>query len=520
MVLWGGLRPIVTRLVLDVFTLSLLSIACVAPPHGRLHRLALVVASVLTLATAGFTNRWTIAFPMVPLLVLQGLRSLIAPHELTKGDVGWIPRILSALSVLVVVVALLLSMLFPAVKLPPVHGPYNVGVVDFFLPVDLVSSSSTASANATCGSEQLPVRLFYPTLENAAVIPYLTPETAIEFCRQSMRFGAPPPLKEYGWLLHTWRLTGLRARRNATLIPGNSRLPVVLFSHGLGGNADVYSYQTMALAAHGSIVLLINHQDGSAPVVRRANGSVVVFDRSVGQIWADGKHVEYVRTRRQRTDQRVDEMIAAAESFLKRSEMDTLRVDDESCVFFAGRLQTNVTFMGHSFGGATALTAAKRRPDLVKSVIAHEPAVDWMPDDARRSLLSKQVLEGLPHSFTGGTGGFEQDETSIAANASDIHELHMLILYSHEWRQKSWGFSDLLEDIYIAGRLGSGGHSGPSALHVIEDAHHNEFSDTCMLTPVWLGRGVGLTGKRNPISTAKEIADITRSFHEHVQTLG
>jgi hypothetical protein len=37
---------------------------------------------------------------------------------------------------------------------------------------------------------------------------------------------------------------------------------------------------------------------------------------------------------------------------------------------------------------------------------------------------------------------------------------------------------------------------------IIKEAHHNEFSDMCMLTPLWLARSTGVTGTRNPIDTA------------------
>jgi enterochelin esterase-like enzyme len=43
--------------------------------------------------------------------------------------------------------------------------------------------------------------------------------------------------------------------------------------------------------------------------------------------------------------------------------------------------------MGHSFGGATALTLGFWRPDLIHAVIAHEPAIDWTPNDIRRQLV-------------------------------------------------------------------------------------------------------------------------------------
>lgn len=144
--------------------------------------------------------------------------------------------------------------------------------------------------------------------------------------------------------------------------------------------------------------------------------------------------------RRARTDHRVNEFIAAATSLLKLNEQNLPELDAVN-VSFVDKLDTSeLHFIGHSFGGCTALTAASRRPDLASSVIAHEPAVDWMPDDARRSLFAEYKLIGGPRKYTGGTGGFlssEQDDGKKEVdNTESLHDVPMLFLYSDEWNQK------------------------------------------------------------------------------------
>lgn len=147
------------------------------------------------------------------------------------------------------------------------------------------------------------------------------------------------------------------------------------------------------------------------------------------------------------TEWRAKELSGAADAVLALNEKDGAPSfwSEASHLSLKGRIQTNrFFFMGHSFGGATAFTAAFRRPDLVErggGVIAHEPAVDWMPDDARMSLLPLDRLEGLESSknFTGGVGGLEyHNNTTTEEDAttpeSSIHELNLLILYSHQWR--------------------------------------------------------------------------------------
>jgi pimeloyl-ACP methyl ester carboxylesterase len=67
--------------------------------------------------------------------------------------------------------------------------------------------------------------------------------------------------------------------------------------------------------------------------------------------------------------------------------------------FILGGIHVNhTTFMGHSHGGATVLTAANREPALVDAIVAHEPAIDWAPDDCRRALFLYPRLSGLAFS--------------------------------------------------------------------------------------------------------------------------
>jgi pimeloyl-ACP methyl ester carboxylesterase len=509
MVLWGGLRPILSRVLLDSAALFGLSVSAGTSECTRKNTVVLGLTYIGTFVSAGLTNRWTLTLPMVPFLFLQLTRRL----SLSKKGGCWFHRIVDGLSLLLIVSAATLSILFPAVELPAIKGPYNVGVVDFFMPIESSNIAGSVSSETCASSSHVSVRLLYPTNEKPVRIPFLRPDIAADYCQQFMSFGAPPPLKTFGWLLHTWRLARMQAKPHASLSDHPDAFPLVLFSHGLGGTAEIYSYQTMSLVAHGHIVLAVNHQDGSAPVIRQRDGNIKLYDHELPKLWAGGNHVEYVRERRARTDLRVDELVAAAEGMHRLNESDLA----ELLLFglsFRDRIQIDQTFfMGHSFGGATALSVAKRRPDLVKSVIAHEPAVDWMPDDARRSLFDLKRLEGLSTNFTGGTGGFLVESSD---SESSIHDVDLLILFSGEWRSKKWGWNHVLEEMHQEARLGREG--GYSSFAFIDDAHHTEFSDTSMMLPLWLARLTNITGPRNPLSTAKEIHERTLVFMQKVKS--
>jgi pimeloyl-ACP methyl ester carboxylesterase len=168
-----------------------------------------------------------------------------------------------------------------------------------------------------------------------------------------------------------------------------------------------------------------------------------------------------------------------------------------------GKLDVDeIHYMGHSFGGATSLHAARQRPPT--SIIAHEPATEWIPDATRGSLFDLERLQKSPTNYTVWT----VNNTDLDDTLPSVHDLDMLVLFSHEWDTKQWGGVDVLKDLQERGLFGS----GASRVQVIDGAHHSEFSDTCMLTPTWLARGVGITGSRSPLDTAQEIHALTLDF--------
>eukprot|EP00978_Attheya_sp_CCMP212_P041506 scaffold238852_cov63-Attheya_sp.AAC.1 len=93
-----------------------------------------------------------------------------------------------------------------------------------------------------------------------------------------------------------------------------------------------------------------------------------------------------------------------------------------------------------------------------------------------------------------------------------IHDVNMLFLYSHEWNGYGWGCIKELKELRQIGKLGLA--NGLSDVGVIDEAFHQEFSDSCSLTPLWLGRATKATGKRNLPDTSEEISTRTHSFIE------
>jgi platelet-activating factor acetylhydrolase len=236
---------------------------------------------------------------------------------------------------MLVILSSILSVLFPAVELGDYHsfGEFHVGVVDMYLPIDLkFKSSIPGTAHVTpIHQDHATIRILYPTSDEPIPIPYLRPHTSEVYCEENMKHSAPAPLRPFSWMIHHWRLIRVPGRHHAqpmTTSTNNALLPVVFFSHGLGGSSEMYAFQTHALAKSAYIVVVLDHSDGSAPVVSRKDGTMLVRNDTIIQHWMDGDKELYKLLRQAMTEYRAQEMLAVVESFLKLNDDNMPELED------------------------------------------------------------------------------------------------------------------------------------------------------------------------------------------------
>eukprot|EP00529_Nitzschia_sp_RCC80_P024732 CAMPEP_0113523814 /NCGR_PEP_ID=MMETSP0014_2-20120614/45895_1 /TAXON_ID=2857 /ORGANISM="Nitzschia sp." /LENGTH=438 /DNA_ID=CAMNT_0000421907 /DNA_START=240 /DNA_END=1556 /DNA_ORIENTATION=+ /assembly_acc=CAM_ASM_000159 len=435
----------------------------------------------------------------------------------------------------------IVSVLFPAVELGDFHsfGNFNVGVVDVYLPINLNFRSSIPGTEHVTPTEQdhATVRILYPTHDEPISIPYLRPHTSKEYCEQNMKHSAPPPLRPFSWMIHNWRLVHLPGRHHAepTIATADGTtehdglLPIVFFSHGLGGSAEMYAYQTHALAKHGYIVIVIDHTDGSAPVVPRKDGTMLLRNDTIIQHWLDGDKEYYKLQRQTMTDYRAQELLSVVDSVVHLNEENIPELEEVGLDFRNTLDTSNIHYMGHSFGGATTIHAAMLSSKPPRSVVTHDPACDWLPESSRLALFDIERLQESYSNHSYWTRNTlvaqegkkdeekeDNDENKKLDRQRSLHDItEILTLFSDEWYERKWSGSDVLKDMYDRNVFGPA--SGKSIFKVIDDAHHSEFSDASQLTPLWIARAVGLTGPRNPIDTAEEIHLETLDFLKSVQ---
>jgi platelet-activating factor acetylhydrolase len=123
-----------------------------------------------------------------------------------------------------------------------------------------------------------------------------------------------------------------------------SQFPVIIFSHGLGGNRLIYSSICSDLASHGFIVAAIEHRDGSASLAKGVEDEWIKYDNVPPEVWGFRHH---------QLRHRVSEVELCLAGLDELANIDS----DNAGPNFKGKLNMkSVVMAGHSFGGATTVS--------------------------------------------------------------------------------------------------------------------------------------------------------------------
>lgn len=271
--------------------------------------------------------------------------------------------------------------------IPNCTGPYNVGCVDIMtkdksIPKDF--HDPYAVCHAELGSF---FRLFYPCA-NVDVSQYKqatwTPEPNQKLYAYAFMKHLNISPRWFGWLSHlltknikmhayedvpvidqeSWQVM-----QNLPHLKKKSNFPLVLFSHGLGGQRAMYSVFCTQLASEGFIVAAVEHRDtSSTSSYVMSNNETIEVPYYITQTVDDGDK-ERFRLRNTQLKQRTREMMAALDTLEAlnnnpASIQNMMTVKFDLCTLKDRIDVACPLIMGHSFGGATMLNTLKKDPRL------------------------------------------------------------------------------------------------------------------------------------------------------------
>lgn len=265
----------------------------------------------------------------------------------------------------------------------------------------------------------------------------------------------------------------------APLAPVQTRLPVVIFSHGLGGQRGVYSIICAELASHGYIVFAIEHADGTASCAKLAGGHGYRYYAGLGGQEGQVEKTRY-RVNEMKTALRVLKAMHKGEALpgLSLSTVQSSQKADPQD-FLHGMLDLRcIAAIGHSYGGATTAGLISEDP-LFRCGICLDPWWAALPPES-------------------------------AALSNWRTKSPILIMGSHDWnvpdkngellcggtRQES-----LLKAAQVRSAPGECNGAGAMLL-VIAGSSHNTFADPLPLFSGhvgWALRALGLSARLDPV---------------------
>lgn len=196
----------------------------------------------------------------------------------------------------VIMVTAALACLFPVARFPALQGKFKaIGVVQRLLPTSFAAKrhedtkSLWALPAGIQGAQRyssLGLSVFYPASHQ------VHPQEAsrgLQFLSSAALNGLATFLNMPKMLFSYVSLARIRAVPDIPIAPistSQAKLPVVLFSHGLGGTATMYSAQVCELASQGYVVFALTHNDGSSALAELDN-DVLVTHRSTPGSYGD-----------------------------------------------------------------------------------------------------------------------------------------------------------------------------------------------------------------------------------------
>lgn len=270
---------------------------------------------------------------------------------------------------------------FRVIELPSTNGPYNIGIytetlyekrgdfiydtyVEVHFPTSLKSSSDSKN----------PQKFLFKK-----VFPYA--DKHIEGLSRATR--SPKLIFESLAFAEAMWENSSEIHKS----PSENGWPLILFSHGLSGSPHMYTAICRELASHGFIVVVPLHNDGSASYVRLYDGSDKLYELVDQHKESNPSFIE-MAWRSKQAEHRASEIVFCLDWILGQSR------NNEKSPFFDMIDEMRIAAVGHSFGGATVITAGfndKRIASVVNLDGWMEPVNPKIPSiglEKNQSLLT------------------------------------------------------------------------------------------------------------------------------------
>lgn len=325
---------------------------------------------------------------LIAQLWFEGFRWQMIPLYLTAvglavGDVLFLERrlkwsrrlIRGVLGALGLIVLVALPIVLPVPEIPEPSGPQAIGT----MTVDIVDSSRIEIyKERPSGPREFVAQVWYPARPDSNAAPVVWSEDwDVVAPAISRNMGLP------SWFLSHTRYTLSHARGSRPL--ADTRLPVVIFSHGWQGVRTIALNQVEELVSNGYIVIAPDHTYAAAATV--LEDGRVVYANPDALPDPDDPDVTQADYEQSATD--------LAATFA--ADLTTILDELESGVggAFAPIADAvdldHIGIYGHGIGGGAAIKACVEH-ELCQAVLGMDPLVEPLTEEDLRAKLTKPAL--------------------------------------------------------------------------------------------------------------------------------
>lgn len=340
--------------------------------------------------------------------------------------------------------------IIPLNSLPEPTGEFSVGTLQYHWK-DL-SRKEWFSKKDTSDFRELMVQIWYPSND----VPTHQPNPYMDYLDQRIpEFSKQVELPVF--MINHITDISTQSFSNLPIAQTDSQFPVLIFSHGLGGMRVQNTAYIQELVSHGYVIAAMDHSY-DANITLFPNGDKMLYDSNLPKDLTD--EAERFNIRYKQLDTRAKDV-----SFVL-DELEKLTLDQTNPLFFQKLRLNNIGVFGHSFGGATSVSAAFH-DSRISACLSLDGWFEILPPN----ILNKGLTKPFFH--------LGQEKWKKPLNYKN--------------RDK------LIEN-----------SSGPNWVTTFSGAKHFDFMDLPLFTN--MTRKLGLSGKINPIAFYNTLNEIQLSY--------
>jgi predicted dienelactone hydrolase len=291
-------------------------------------------------------------------------RSILSSKQSTLIDRKWLRIPGAIVSCLLLLIAAALPILFPHLWLPEPSGSYSIGTRNLYLIDTDRSETFTPDPN---DHREVCARVWYPAEMSVGRKPVSYVESPKERGRILTRHTPFP-----SFIFYHLSLVETNSYRDAEILKGQQRFPIVIFSHAYWGGILQNTVLMEELASHGYVAVSIGHAH-ETPYFIEIDGTLKAFDpfNEEYQLRSNerkaAKHIEQKIVQTQNLQEL--ELLFSDICAQRPKSIESVRIwaDDISFTIdelekinsdnglFAGRLDIDrIGVVGHSMGGTAS----------------------------------------------------------------------------------------------------------------------------------------------------------------------